>query len=83
MRWDRHVARMAAIRNAYKILVAKPDGKRLLVRHRRQDNIKMKVIEIDQRIALERIMFLDFVHCLTFIKKQCFKKWICFRLQVK
>jgi hypothetical protein len=48
---------MAAMRNAYKILVAKPDGKRPLVRHRREDNIKMKVIEIGQTIALERIMF--------------------------
>jgi hypothetical protein len=28
MRWAGHVAYMAAIRNAYKILVGKPEGKR-------------------------------------------------------
>jgi len=28
MRWAGHVARMGEIRNAYKILVGKPEGKR-------------------------------------------------------
>jgi hypothetical protein len=43
MKWTGHVARMGAKRNPYKILVGKPDGKRLLgrKRHRWVDNIKM------------------------------------------
>jgi len=28
MRWTRHVAHMGEMRNAYKILVGKPEGKR-------------------------------------------------------
>jgi hypothetical protein len=30
IRWTRHVARMGEKRNAYRILVGKPEGKRLL-----------------------------------------------------
>jgi hypothetical protein len=43
MRWAGHVARMGETRNAYKILVGKPEGKRPLGRPRRRwvDNIKM------------------------------------------
>jgi hypothetical protein len=42
MRWAGHVAPMGAKRNAYRILVGKPEGKRLLGRPRRWvDNIKM------------------------------------------
>jgi hypothetical protein len=43
MRWARHVARMGAKKNAYKILVGNPEGKRSLERPRRRwvDNIKM------------------------------------------
>jgi hypothetical protein len=43
MRWTWHVARKAAMRNAYRILVGKLEGKRPLgrPRHRRVDNIKM------------------------------------------
>jgi hypothetical protein len=43
MRWAGHVACMAKMRNAYKIWVWKPDGKRPLgrPRHRWEDNIKM------------------------------------------
>jgi hypothetical protein len=43
MRWAAHVARMGEKRNAYKILVGKPEGKRPLrrPRHRCVDNIKM------------------------------------------
>jgi hypothetical protein len=36
MRWERHVARMEAKRNAYRILVGKPEGKRPLGRPRRR-----------------------------------------------
>jgi hypothetical protein len=43
MRWAGHVARMRAKRNAYRILVANPEGKGPLGRPRRRwvDNIKM------------------------------------------
>jgi transcription termination factor 2 len=43
MRWAGHVARMRETRNAYRILVGKPEGRRPLRRPRRRcvDNIKM------------------------------------------
>jgi hypothetical protein len=43
MRWVGHVARMVETRNAYRILVGKPEGKRPLERPRRRwvDNIKI------------------------------------------
>jgi hypothetical protein len=43
MKWAGHVARMLEKRNAYRILVGKPEGKRPLgtPRHRWMDNIKM------------------------------------------
>jgi hypothetical protein len=46
MRWARHVARMGEKRNAYRILVGKPERKRPLGRRRRGDNIKMDLKEI-------------------------------------
>jgi hypothetical protein len=48
MRWARHVARMGEKRNAYSILVGKPEGKTPLGRPRRRwmDNIKMDLREI-------------------------------------
>jgi hypothetical protein len=48
MRWAGHVARMGETRNAYRILVGKPEGKRPLGRPRRMwvDNIKMDLGEI-------------------------------------
>jgi hypothetical protein len=36
MRWTRHVARMGEERNAYRILVGKPEGRRPLGRQRRR-----------------------------------------------
>jgi hypothetical protein len=47
MKWARHVARMGT-RNAYRILVGKPDGKRPLGRPRRRgvNNIKIDHREI-------------------------------------
>jgi hypothetical protein len=47
-RWVWHVARMEEKRNAYRILVGKPQGKRPLgrPRHRWVDNIKMNLREI-------------------------------------
>jgi hypothetical protein len=43
MRWAGHVAHIGEIRNSYKILVVKPDGRRLLGRPRRrwEDNMKI------------------------------------------
>jgi hypothetical protein len=48
MRWVWHVERMGEKRNAYRILVGKPDGKRPLGRQRRRwmDNIKIDLREI-------------------------------------
>jgi hypothetical protein len=48
MRWAGHVTRMGEKRNAYKILIGKPEGKRSLGRQRRRwvDNIKMDLREI-------------------------------------
>jgi hypothetical protein len=48
MRWEGHVARIGAKRNAYRILVGAPEGKRPLVRQRGRwvDNIKIDLREI-------------------------------------
>jgi len=48
LRWAGHVARMEEGRNAFKILTAKPSGKRSLGRPRRrwEDNIRMDLEEI-------------------------------------
>jgi hypothetical protein len=49
MRFEGHVARMGEKRNAYRILVGKPEGKRPLGRPRRMwvDDIKMDLGEIE------------------------------------
>ncbi|KAJ4436535.1 hypothetical protein ANN_16566 [Periplaneta americana] len=48
LRWAGHVARMGESRNAYKVLVGRPEGKRPLGRSRRrwEDNIKMDLREV-------------------------------------
>jgi hypothetical protein len=48
MRWAGHEARIGEKRNAYRILVGKPEGKRPLGRPRRTwaDNIKMNLGEV-------------------------------------
>jgi hypothetical protein len=48
MRWVGHMALMGEMRNAYRILVGKPEGKRPLGRRRCrwEDNIKMDLREI-------------------------------------
>jgi hypothetical protein len=48
MRWAGHTACMGVMRNAYKILVRKPHGKRPFERHRHrwEDNIRMDLKEI-------------------------------------
>ena len=45
MRWAGHVARMGEDRGVHRVLVGKPEGKRLLGRPRRrcEDNIKMNL----------------------------------------
>jgi hypothetical protein len=43
MRWEGHVAIMGTRRNAYRILVGKPEGR---PRHRWVDNIKIDILEI-------------------------------------
>jgi hypothetical protein len=53
MRWAGHVARMGEKRNAYRLLVGKPEGKRPLgtPRHRWMDNIKMDLSEIGLNVV--------------------------------
>ncbi|KAJ4444245.1 hypothetical protein ANN_06036 [Periplaneta americana] len=48
LRWAGHVARMGESRNAYRVLVGRPEGKRPLGRPRRrwEDNIKMDFREV-------------------------------------
>jgi hypothetical protein len=48
MRWSGHVARMGEKRNAYRVLVGKPEGKRPLGRLRRRwvDDIRMNLGEV-------------------------------------
>ena len=48
MRWAEHVAHIREGRGVYKVLVGKPEGKRLLVRPRRrwEYNIKMDLQEV-------------------------------------
>jgi hypothetical protein len=48
MRWEGHVASMGEKRNAYRLLVGKPEGKRPLERPRRRwvDNIMMDLGEV-------------------------------------
>jgi hypothetical protein len=48
MRWVGHVARLGKKRNAYRSLVGKPEGRRLLGRPRRRwlDNIRMDPVEV-------------------------------------
>jgi hypothetical protein len=48
MRWAGHVARIGEKRNAYRLLVGKPEGKRPIGRPRRRwvDNFKMDLLEI-------------------------------------
>jgi hypothetical protein len=49
MKWVVHVTRMGETRNAYRILMGKPEGKRPLARPERRwvDNIKMDLGEIE------------------------------------
>jgi hypothetical protein len=57
VRWEVHVACVEEIRNAYKIVVGKPEGERKLGRRKRrcEDNIKMDRMEI-------RLKGVDWIH---------------------
>ena len=48
MRWPGHVARMGEERGVYRVLVGKPEGRRLMGRPRRRwvDNIRMDLQEV-------------------------------------
>ena len=48
LRWAGYIVRMEQSRNAYRVLVRKPEGKRPLgrPRHRWEDNIKMDLREV-------------------------------------
>jgi hypothetical protein len=48
VRWAGHVARMGEKRNAYRLLVGKPEGRRPLGRRRRRwvDNVRMDLGEV-------------------------------------
>ena len=48
LRWAGHVAHMEQSRNAYRVLVGKPEGRRPLgrPRYRWEDNIKMDLMEV-------------------------------------
>jgi hypothetical protein len=70
MRWAAHVARMGEGRGIYRVLVARPEGKRPLGRPRRrwEDNIKIDLGEIGIdganwiRLAQDRVQWLAFVN---------------------
>jgi hypothetical protein len=53
-KWLGHVARSKELRNAYKILVGKPAGKRPLGRRRRrwEDNIRIDLREIRWEVVV-------------------------------
>jgi hypothetical protein len=48
MRWAGHLARIREKRNAYRLLVGKPEGRRPLGRPRRRwlNNIRMDLVEV-------------------------------------
>ena len=71
LRWAGHVARMEQSRNAYRVLVGKPEGKRPLERPRRrwEDNIKMYLREVGCDAGnsglnlLKKGQLISLVHC--------------------
>jgi hypothetical protein len=72
MRWAGHAAQMGERRNAYRIVVGKPEGKRPLGRPRRRwvDNIKMDLRKVgwDGRdwidLALDRDRWRAYVNAV-------------------
>jgi hypothetical protein len=70
MRWAGHGARMGEVRDAYRVLVGRPEGKRPLERPRLRwkDNIKLDLREIGIdganwiRLAQNRVQWRAFVN---------------------
>jgi hypothetical protein len=61
MRWADHVTRIGEKRNAYRLLVGKPEGKRPLGRPRRRwvDNIRIDLREVgwgDVKVVLKHFL---------------------------
>jgi hypothetical protein len=58
MRWSGHVAHIGEMRNAYKFIIRRPEGRRPLgrLRYRWEDNIRMDLTKIGQESLME---FLD------------------------
>jgi hypothetical protein len=76
MRWAGHIVRMGEMRNAYKILVGKPERRRPLGRpiRRWDDNIKMNLREIGLKgvdwihLAQHKDRWWDFVNTVINIR---------------
>jgi hypothetical protein len=70
MRWTGHVARRGERRGVYRVLVGRPEGKRLLGRPRRRWEVSVKMdpreIGIDEanwiRLTQHRVRWRDFVN---------------------
>jgi hypothetical protein len=64
MRWAGHIARIGTKRYAYRVLVGKPERKRLLGRPRRRwvDNIKMHLRQIGWDLAQDRYQMRTLVN---------------------
>jgi hypothetical protein len=52
LKWAGHVAHIGERRGAYRVLMGKPEGRRLLERpwHRWEDNIKIDLREVGWRV---------------------------------
>jgi hypothetical protein len=70
MRWAEHVALMGEVRNAYTMLVRRPERKRRLgrPRHRWEGNIKLDLIDIEYKsvgwnhVAQDRVQWSALVN---------------------